>query len=197
MPIPRIDHSLFLDSLQSSFLNFTGFVKSVEKLSRLSTQLRLVCRLWNAVIMSTPSLWVQLSLGGNLNNTPDILAIWLERSKKDPLHIELRYHSIDPQRFPDLTSLVKRWESLILRVKEEWIQQIPLSCARCLKFLCTNSPIRETPEDIVALIGTTPNLQSLCIKFEMGLHCAYTRSIDSIVNGIPHLCFCGPLLYCE
>jgi len=107
------------------------------------------------------------------------------------IHIVLCYHSIDPRCFPDLTSPVERWESFILRVKEEWVQQIPLSCARRLKFLCANSPIRETPEDIVALI---PNLQSLCIKFEMGLHCAYTRSI---MNNISHFRFCRPLLYCE
>ena len=143
MPIPRIDHSLFLDSLQSSFLNFTGFVKSVEKLSRLSTQLRLVCRLWNAVIMSTPSLWVQLSFGGNLNNTPDILAIWLERSKTRPLHIEFLFHQIVLQCFPVLTGSVERWKSLQLYVQEEWVdlfrQHIPLSRARRLKFICATS----------------------------------------------------------
>ena len=105
-----------------AFHFLTGF-KYIDALSRVSTQIRLVCRLWDAVIISTPSLWVQLRFDQNYSSRPvrprippDILSIWLQRSKTYPLHIELDCHKIDPQCFPVLTNSIERWESLVLHV---------------------------------------------------------------------------------
>ena len=182
----------------------TGFIKSAEKLSQLSTQIRLVCRLWDAVIISTPSLWVQLRFRKYPTRPripPDVLSIWLQRSKTCPLHIELDCYGIDPQCLSVFTSSVERWESLILFVYERFFdlvhQHIPLSCARRLKFLCVSNTSPETPKRITALIGTAPNLQSLCTQVEFDEHCATIRSITPIINNLSrlHLGFCA--LDCE
>jgi len=66
-------HPLSQDYLWSSFLEylFTShlYADSTARLGLgwLLTAIRLVCRLWNAVIISTPSLWVRLHLGRRLN----------------------------------------------------------------------------------------------------------------------------------
>ena len=61
--------SLELLSRIFTFHFLTGVVKSVAKLGRLSTQLRLVRRQWDAVIVSTPSLR-QLQLDGRFDIPP-------------------------------------------------------------------------------------------------------------------------------
>jgi len=53
------------------------------------------------------------------------------------------------------------------------------------------------PKSAVALIRTTSNLQSLCIKYEMGPRCAYTRSLNPIVNNLSHLRLFGPSGDCK
>jgi len=124
MSIPRIDlHQPICWASCSNFCLLTGRLNFVEELSRRSTQMRLVCRLWNAVIISTPSLWVQLGTDSQYrsNIPPDILSIWLERSKTCPLHMRL-YLPIEPQCLSVLTSSVERWESLeliVLRVHQQ------------------------------------------------------------------------------
>jgi len=118
MSIPRIDlHSPFLGYLWSFLLKFLPFAFLLDA----STQMRLVCRLWNAVIISTPSLRAQLGTDSQYRSNIDILSIWLERSKTCPLHIRL-YLPIEPQCLSVLTSSIERWESLeliVLRVHRQ------------------------------------------------------------------------------
>ena len=190
-----------------AFHFLTGF-KYIDALSRVSTQIRLVCRLWDAVIISTPSLWVQLRFDQNYSSRPvrprippDILSIWLQRSKTYPLHIELDCHKIDPQCFPVLTNSIERWESLVLHVYAGFFdlvcQHIPFSRARRLKLLCVSESLLETSNPITALIETIPNLQSLCIQVQFRRHCADIRSIASIVNNLSHLHPGRSVLCCE
>ena len=190
-----------------AFHFLTGF-KYIDTLSQVSTQMRLVCRLWDAVIISTPSLWVQLRFDQKYSSRPvcprippDILSIWLQRSETCPLHIELDCYWIDPPCFPVLTSSIERWESLMLFVCDSSLdlvcQHIPLSRARRLKSLCVSKSSLKTPERITAFIGTTPNLQSLCIQVEFCQHCATICSIASIVNNLSHLHLGGSALCCK
>ena len=188
-----------------AFHFLTGSVKPVKKLSQLSTQMRLVCRLWDAVVISTPSLWVQLEFRrclGFFGIPPDILSIWLQRSKTYSLHIELDCCGIVPQWFPVLISSIKRWESLMLDFSPESVDLVPqhiplsLSRARRLKFLCISNPsliIKHIP----ALIRTTPNLQSLFIQVRFAEHWAYIRSIASIVKNLSYLYLGRNKLDCE
>jgi len=108
---------------------------------------------------------------------------------------------MDLQHFPVLTSSIERWESLQLWAYEDSAdlvcQHISLSCARQLKLICASNPSLGTPKHIAALVGTTPNLQSLCIQFGLEQHCAYTRSIDSIVINLSHLRLSKSALDCE
>jgi len=74
-------------------------------------------------------------------------------------------------------------------------QHIPLSCAR--QFLCVSNTSPETPKRITALIGTTPNLQSLCTQVEFDKHCSYILSMAPIINNLSRLHLGRSALDCE
>ena len=126
-----------------AFCFLTGCLNSVDELSQHSIQMHLVCCLWNAVIISTPSLWVQLYINPWWQNHifPDILSIWLEWSKTCPLHTMLNL-PIEPQYLSVLTSSVEHWESLKIYPKfpkdllaDLFCGYFSLSCTRWLKYL--------------------------------------------------------------
>ena len=149
--------------------------------------MRLVCRLWNAVIISTPSLWAQLGTDSQYRSNIDILSIWLERSKTCPLHIRL-YLPIEPQCLSVLTSSVERWESLEFIVLRVHRQISSVDIFPCLApddsdtFVFMTSIARCHETFIIALIETTPNLKFLSIDYRLDRHCAYSPLMDSLFN---------------
>lgn len=132
-------------------------------------RIHLVCRVWNAVTISTPDLWVHLVIQPDSPLPPHILSVWLERSRNYPLYISLDLMDSDamgstPQILSVLCPSVPRWESLRLYVRPKLAylicNQLPLSHAVRLKSLYLNIISKNTPRTFFAHLGTIPNFES-------------------------------------
>lgn len=170
-------------------------------MSQLLMRIRLVCPLWNAVAISTPSLWVHLVIQPHCPLPPHILSIWLERSKTYHLCIGLDLTDEEEscptsQILSVLGPSVPRWEILRLYVRANPAHLIcdylPLSRAIRLKSLYLNIASYRTPHTFFAHLGTIPNLKSFefCPADEhtCGLVARYMKPT---LSNLSHLCFEG------
>ena len=168
-------------------------------MSQLLMRIRLVCRVWNAVTISTPDLWVHLVIQPDCPLPPHILFIWLERSRTYLLCISLDLMDDDgmcptSRILSVLCPSVPRWESLRLYVRPKpahhICNQLPLFRAIRLKSLYLNMISKNTPHTFFMHLGTIPNLKS----FEF---CPSDEHIPGVVVGcmkqalsnLSHLCF--------